>query len=123
MLVLPLTSRGTRRRVIPKSWPMPRLKDHRAAARQAPEEAGIVGRTEREPMGSYVSWKRQSGRFVLCRVFVYRLEFETLSGELAREGERQRRWFPVDDAADQVNEPVPGTPIRRLAGPPADEAA
>jgi 8-oxo-dGTP pyrophosphatase MutT (NUDIX family) len=42
--VLLLTSRETKRWIIPKGWPMKGRKPSGAAAREALEEAGLVGR-------------------------------------------------------------------------------
>ncbi len=42
--VMFITSRGTRRRVIPKGWPLKGRKPLASAAREALEEAGPVGR-------------------------------------------------------------------------------
>ena len=41
--ILLVTSRGTRRWIIPKGWPQRGTPPHRAAAREAFEEAGVVG--------------------------------------------------------------------------------
>lgn len=53
--ILLVTSRGTRRWIIPKGWPMKGKKAHRAAEREALEEAGAKGRVSRLPIGSYES--------------------------------------------------------------------
>jgi 8-oxo-dGTP pyrophosphatase MutT (NUDIX family) len=42
-----LTSRETKRRVIPKGWPIKGSKPHEAAAQEALEEAGVTGQTSR----------------------------------------------------------------------------
>ena len=41
--VLLITSRETKRWVIPKGWPMAGLKDFTSAKREALEEAGVTG--------------------------------------------------------------------------------
>ena len=58
LLVLLVTSRETRRLVIPKGWPWPGVKDHKAAAEEAREEAGILGKIAKKPLGSYTYDKR-----------------------------------------------------------------
>jgi hypothetical protein len=45
--VLLVTTRQTRRWIIPKSWPIKGLKPPKSAAREAHEEAGIRGRCNR----------------------------------------------------------------------------
>ncbi|MBV8474759.1 MAG: NUDIX domain-containing protein, partial [Hyphomicrobiales bacterium] len=73
--ILLLTSRETRRWIIPKGWPMKGRTAWDAAAQEALEEAGVVGRPHKKPIGSYVYFKRQKTRFELCRVAVYVLTF------------------------------------------------
>ncbi|HEX2018774.1 MAG TPA: NUDIX hydrolase, partial [Aurantimonas sp.] len=51
--VLLVTSRDTGRWVIPKGWPMKNRRPHRAAAIEAFEEAGVVGKASKVPMGTY----------------------------------------------------------------------
>ena len=49
--ILLITSRQTRRWVIPKGWPMSGLKPQDVAATEAGEEAGVVGEIEQgEPV-------------------------------------------------------------------------
>ena len=51
--ILLVTSRETRRLVIPKGWPWPGVKDYKAAAEEAREEAGILGKIGKKPLGTY----------------------------------------------------------------------
>src|ERR1700755_1994635 len=52
--VLLLTSRETRRWIIPKGWPIRGMKPREVAAREAFEEAGLVGRVAgKRSIGSY----------------------------------------------------------------------
>ena len=57
--VMLLTSRETGRWVIPKGWPMKRLKPSKAAEQEAFEEAGLVGHIAgKRPIGVYHYEKR-----------------------------------------------------------------
>jgi hypothetical protein len=56
--VMLVTSRETRRWVIPKGWPMEGLTDYNAARREALEEAGVEGHMKREPVGQFFYEKR-----------------------------------------------------------------
>lgn len=103
--VLLLTSRETGRLVVPKGWPMDGRKDFRAAAIEAREEAGLVGRITRKPVGSYLYWKRLADRFTLCRVKVYLLEVQRQLKAWREKGQRRGLWFLPEDAADLVDEP------------------
>jgi 8-oxo-dGTP pyrophosphatase MutT (NUDIX family) len=70
-----VTSRGTGRWIIPKGWPMKRKAPYAAAAREALEEAGVVGQIGREPIGSFSHKKLlKEGGVVVCEVQVFPLE-------------------------------------------------
>jgi 8-oxo-dGTP pyrophosphatase MutT (NUDIX family) len=103
--VLLVTSRETKRWLIPKGWPMKGRKPHKAAAREAEEEAGVKGRIEGKPLGHYTYWKRRIVHFDLCRVDVYPLEVVKQLKSWKEKGQRESRWFNVDEAADAVLEP------------------
>ena len=49
--VLLITSRETRRWVIPKGWPIKGMKSAKSAAREAFEEAGVLGKVAKTPIG------------------------------------------------------------------------
>jgi 8-oxo-dGTP pyrophosphatase MutT (NUDIX family) len=50
--VLLVTSRETKRWIIPKGWPIKGLKPSKAAAREAYEEAGVRGRIAGRAFGN-----------------------------------------------------------------------
>jgi 8-oxo-dGTP pyrophosphatase MutT (NUDIX family) len=114
MRVLLITSRETKRPVAPKGWPMKDFPDHRAAEIEARQEAGVVGRIHREPIGEYEYWKRLSDRFELCRVKVFLLEVERQLETWKESGQREIGWFDLDEAADLVDDPGMGAIIREL---------
>lgn len=111
--VMLVTSRTTRRWIVPKGWPIKGLSAPEAAAREAYEEAGVVGRIVKEPAGRYTYWKRKSDHFVLCEVTLYLLEVERQLPVWAEQGQRESRWFSPEDAADLVDEPELATAIRQ----------
>ena len=112
--VLLITSRETKRLIVPKGWPMKGREDHRAAAIEAQEEAGVIGRVGKKPIGSYTYWKRRQDHFDLCRVKVYILEVERHLPAWREKGQRQGAWFLVDDAADLVDDAGLVTILRGL---------
>lgn len=112
--LLLLTSRETRRWVIPKGWMMKRLKPWEAAAREALEEAGVVGRPRRKSIGSYVYFKRQKAHFDVCRVHVFVLAFAKQLKTWREIGQRETKWFPLGEAANLVEEPGLVALIRKL---------
>ena len=104
--VLLITSRETKRWVIPRGNPIAGLPPAAAAAQEAWEEAGIRGETDAESIGAYRYEKRRlNGAFVPAevRVFVMRVTEEADSWPEAHE--RERRWFAPEDAAAAVDEP------------------
>ena len=69
--VLLLTSRETRRWVIPKGWPMKGLKPRAVAVREAYEEAGLLGTiTSKHMIGVYHYEKQLPREQRLCEVRV-----------------------------------------------------
>lgn len=103
--VLLVTSRETRRFIIPKGWPMQDLEDWQAAEVEAREEAGVVGEADRRPIGSYRYWKRMKSAFVPIKVDVYAIE---VVGDLPRWKEakqRRRGWVDWRQAKALVDEP------------------
>ncbi|MEH3147763.1 MAG: NUDIX hydrolase [Methylobacterium frigidaeris] len=103
--VMLITSRETRRWVIPKGWPMKGLKNPDAAAQEAYEEAGLIGRVGKRAIGSYFYNKRLKNRdMVLCQVQVYQLEVRKQLASWPEQHEREGRWFSVPEAAEAVTE-------------------
>ena len=102
--VLLVTSRETQRFIIPKGWPMKRRKDHEAAAIEAEQEAGLVGRIHKKPIGAYTYWKRRADHFDLCRVKVFVLEVRDRLPDWREKGQRRGAWLLVGEAADLVDE-------------------
>lgn len=104
-LVMLVTSRETRRWVIPKGNPEAGLEPHALAAKEAFEEAGLVGEVGREPVGRYRYAKRlRGGGAVLCEVEVFPLAVERQLEDWPERGQRERRWFAPAEAATLVDE-------------------
>lgn len=113
--VMLITSRESRRWIVPKGWPMKGRKDHEAAAQEALEEAGLEGRIRKHPIGAYTYDKRLPGSVAPCRVMVYRLDVEGERAAWRELGQRERRWFPLDEAAAVVAEPKLASMIKAVA--------
>ena len=104
--ILLISSRETKRWVIPKGWPMKSKKPHAAAAQEAREEAGLVGKIAKDPIGSFHYIKNlQNGAAVLCRVDVFPMQVEKQRKSWPERDQRITRWFPADEAASLVREP------------------
>lgn len=104
--VLLVTSRESRRWVVPKGNIAPGMASHVAAAVEAEEEAGVTGAVCPVPLGSYrYRKKRGSGASLLVDVDVFPL---AVTGELPtwkEQHQRERRWFSLKEAAEAVDEP------------------
>jgi 8-oxo-dGTP pyrophosphatase MutT (NUDIX family) len=117
--VMLITSRETRRWVIPKGWPEPNHSPSELAAREAYEEAGIVGRIAPVPLGSYRYDKRLTARkAVPCVVEVYRLEVERELADWPERRQRDRRWLRPSEAAPLVAEAGLAELLLRMGRPP-----
>ena len=113
--VLLITSRETRRWIVPKGWPMPGRPDHKAASIEAREEAGVIGRVHRLPIGHYDYVKIRPGRTDVLRVVLYVLEVQQQLQKWKEQGQRDVRWFSAGDAANAVAEPELARVILGLA--------
>ena len=102
--VLLITSRETKRWVIPKGWPMKGKKDWNAAATEAFEEAGIEGTIGRKSIGTYHYVKRKLSGDLDCKVIVYPLEVKNELKIWPEKAERKRRWFSAEAAAAVVTD-------------------
>jgi 8-oxo-dGTP pyrophosphatase MutT (NUDIX family) len=109
--ILLITSRETRRWVIPKGWPMAGLKPQDAAAVEASEEAGLIGSIDDTPLGSYRYLKRlKRDQTLAVQVIVFPLRVEGQVATWKEQGQRTYRWFAYRRAASLVAEPS----LRRL---------
>jgi 8-oxo-dGTP pyrophosphatase MutT (NUDIX family) len=104
--VVLITTRETRRWVIPKGWIEGREAPHRSAAREAFEEAGLAGAAEAEPCGRFEYVKRLPGGAKRpTEVLVFRYRVTGLLDDWPEKGERERRLFTPEAAAALVSEP------------------
>ncbi len=101
--VMLVTSRGTGRWIIPKGQPERKLKPFEVAAKEAYEEAGLVGQVRQRAVGTYRSVKgRRDGTAEPCLVKVYLLEVECQLDDWPEKGEREIAWFSPAQAAMKV---------------------
>jgi 8-oxo-dGTP pyrophosphatase MutT (NUDIX family) len=111
-----ITSRETRRWIIPKGWPRKGKSPQYSAAREAFEEAGVLGAVATRSVGSFSYEKRlKSGAVVVCDVRVFPLQVRRQSRQWPEKQQRIVKWLSASQAAEKVNEPRLGEIIRRLA--------
>ena len=103
--VMLITSRDTGRWIIPKGWPEKNLTPAELAAREAYEEAGLIGSAGERPCGRYSYEKRlNSGKSTLCKVDVYLFRVEDELDDWPEKGQRDRRWMSPAEAALLISE-------------------
>jgi 8-oxo-dGTP pyrophosphatase MutT (NUDIX family) len=111
-----ITSRETRRWVIPKGWPKKGRSPRHSAAREAFEEAGVVGAVAKRAAGSFSYEKRmENGGVVVCEVRVFPLQVRRQNKQWPEKHQRVVKWLSASQAAEKVKEPMLGEIILRLA--------
>jgi 8-oxo-dGTP pyrophosphatase MutT (NUDIX family) len=115
--VMLITSRETRRWVVPRGNPIAGKSPSESAAQEAYEEAGIVGPVEPEPVGRYFYEKRRRlGFTVPAVVHLFRMSVSEERDDWPEKGQRERRWFAAEDAAVAVHEAELAQLLRRIDG-------
>jgi 8-oxo-dGTP pyrophosphatase MutT (NUDIX family) len=113
--VLLITSRDRGRWIIPKGWRAKRLKDHKAAAREAKEEAGVRGKVQEKPIGTYAYPKIVDARERSVRVAVFLLDVRQQRNDWKERRERRRAWFDIGAALKEIEEPALRTLIKGVS--------
>ena len=117
--VMLVTSRETQRWIIPKGWPQKGKAPHHSAAREAFEEAGVVGAVGRRSVGSFPYEKHlKNGGVVVCEVHVFPLKVTRQSKQWPEKEQRDVKWLSAKEAAETVQEPMLSEIIRRLRHKP-----
>ena len=80
-------------------------KDYEAARIEALQEAGLVGKVRKKPIGSFQFWKRLETSFELMEAVVYIVDVASSVADWKERAERQIQWMGLDDAAFVVDEP------------------
>lgn len=104
--VLLITSRQTKRWIIPKGWPIDGKTPSESAMTEAWEEAGVIGKVFTQSLGLF-SYSRYlpDGEEYPCVAMVYPIKVKSLADDYPETGQRDRRWFGRKRAAENVAEP------------------
>jgi 8-oxo-dGTP pyrophosphatase MutT (NUDIX family) len=108
-----VTSRGSGRWIIPKGNPIRGLDPHKVAAREAMEEAGLVGRIHRQCIGTFkLSRGRRAGS--VCHVDVYPLKVDRQLRSWAEADQRSVTRCDLHTALSLVSSPSLSDLIKRF---------
>jgi 8-oxo-dGTP pyrophosphatase MutT (NUDIX family) len=104
--VLLVTTRQSKRWILPKGWPIKGLRPPKSAAREAFEEAGVRGKVGAKSIGSFKYDKMldEHGIAVQCEVKVYPLLVKRQSAEWPEIGQRLSQWAELDKALSLIEE-------------------
>lgn len=105
LFVMLVTSRETRRWIIPKGWPEKNLKPYQVAETEAFEEAGLKGSIAKTPIAAFEYVKLLDAKqSVNCLVDVFPLKVQDVLEQWPEQTQRQRAWMRPVEAAASVTE-------------------
>ena len=108
--VLLVTTKKSRRWIVPKGWPQDGATPAKAASTEAWEEAGVVGKARTTCLGIFSYLKALPGDETLpCVVAVFPIKVISLANNWPEKKQRKRKWVSPKKAAAMVRE-------RELAG-------
>ena len=94
-----ITSRRTKRLIVPKGWPMDGKPDRIAAAIEADEEAGVRGNIGHQPIGSFSYMKDIDDILVPVTATVFPLRVKKVKSRWKESASRKRKWMSAAKAA------------------------
>ncbi len=116
-----MTTRQSRRWIVPKGWPIKGLGPSKSAAREAFEEAGVRGKIGAKPLGvfTYDKLLDEAGVKAICEVKVYPLLVKRQSEVWPEVAQRTTQWVEPSKAIALIKEPG----LRRIVASFAKRAA
>lgn len=96
--ILLITNRRHQKWVIPKGGISKGMTPLASAAKEAWEEAGVIGQVDSGKFGTYSYHKRGN----TYRVKVFLLSVETILSDWPEANQRQRQWLDITTAIEQV---------------------
>ncbi len=108
-ILLITTRKG--RWIIPKGIIEPELSAAESAAKEALEEAGVVGKIAAEELGKY-SYEKWGGT---CRVRVFLLRVTKMLDTWEEQFFRRRKWLPLKEAITTVEDEALQKILKKVA--------
>lgn len=96
--VLLITTRDRQRWAIPKGGISDGMSPHDSAAKEAWEEAGVIGQVIPDQFGTY-KYRKQGN---IYNVTMYLLPVEIVSEDYPEANQRQRQWLELTKAIQQI---------------------
>jgi 8-oxo-dGTP pyrophosphatase MutT (NUDIX family) len=105
--ILLVTTRQSKRWIIPKGWPIKGLRPAKSAAREAFEEAGVRGRVGAKSIGLFAHNKSLDGNGIQvnCEVRVFPLLVKRQSETWPEIEQRVVQWVAPDKALTLIKDP------------------
>ncbi|NJK66517.1 MAG: NUDIX hydrolase [Richelia sp. CSU_2_1] len=100
--VMLITSSTGKRWVIPKGLIEPDMTSEDSAAKEAWEEAGLLGKVFSDSIGTYEYYKSS---YTCCQVEVFLLQVQTVLENWPEASKRKRQWISIPKAIRRVDEP------------------
>jgi 8-oxo-dGTP pyrophosphatase MutT (NUDIX family) len=115
--ILVVTTRQSRRWIVPKGWPIKRLTPSKSAAREAFEEAGVRGKIGARPIGAfrYKKTADKSGAAADCEVKVFPLLVKRQSATWPEAEQRVAQWVDPEKAISLIRESELKTMVAKFA--------
>jgi 8-oxo-dGTP pyrophosphatase MutT (NUDIX family) len=107
-LILLVSKKRSKKWGIPKGRVLPHLSFHENAAKEAFEEAGVIGHVSSTSVGMFRAKKSATDSLAdrIIEVWVYLLEVTETLPDWPEKGKRVMRWVTCETAARQLREPV-----------------
>ena len=100
-----VTSRRTKRWVLPKGGIDDGMTPPEAAAQEAFEEAGVIAKPQRDPIGSYSVAKIRPPLIWTVQVALYPMHVEQVLDDWKEIRQRDRKLVSIEEAAELIAEP------------------
>lgn len=123
--ILLVTSRRKKRWVFPKGHVQQGMGPHSSAAKEAFEEAGVIGRTSIDPIAAYERQKKNCDDDELLRVQFYPMEVTTEAPVWPEMHQRKRQWLDARAALSIVHGAGPRDALaafNRIFNPRCDQS-
>jgi 8-oxo-dGTP pyrophosphatase MutT (NUDIX family) len=115
--ILVVTTRQSRRWIVPKGWPIKRLTPSKSAAREAFEEAGVRGKIGARAIGifRYKKTAGENGADPDYEVKIFPLLVRRQSATWPEYGQRVVQWVDPEKAISLIRDPELKTIVEKFA--------